>query len=119
MRVTIFPKTRLGTWTVVLGILSFLVFALWQIDLAWEHHRQDVWERLNPLLSQYPHPPVPEVFNPNLINYAASILCAATVVVGTISLVKERSLTVPLAMIACLLLLLRILGTSFPLQLPF
>ncbi len=119
MSLKVMPKSRLGAWTVALGILSSLVFALWQIDLAWEHHRQDVWERLNPLLSQYPHPPVTEVFNPNLINYAAFILCAATVVVGTISLMRERSVTVPLAMIACLLLLLRMVGTIFPLQLPF
>ena len=118
MNITILPKTRLGKWTVGLAITSILVFTVWQIGLAWERHRTDAWERLNPV--QYPHPPLTQVFNWNLLSYIAIILCIVTPVVGVVSSVKERSIIVWLITLAGLLVLLLMLGNLFfPHQTPF
>jgi len=101
-----------------LAVVSLLIFTVWQIGLAWERHRNAVWERLNPVPRM--HPPLPTVFNWNLLSYIAIILWIAASVVGIISSSKERSIIVFLITLTGVLVLLLMLGNLFfPHQTPF
>jgi len=112
------PKTRLGKWSVGIAVACLLISTAWQIGLAVERHRNAVWERLHPV--PYMRPPLPTVFNWNLLSYIAIILCVCTSVVGVISSARERSIVVWVITLTGVLILLLMLGNLFfPHQTPF